>query len=45
MISTVLRKSIVLALAVGQPAVVEDLQQDVGKRRVRFLDLIERITE
>ena len=42
MISTVLREVHRAALAVGQPAVVEHLQQDVEHVRVRLLDLVEQ---
>jgi hypothetical protein len=38
----VLRKSTGAALAVGQPAVVEHLQQDVEDVRVRLLHLVEQ---
>jgi hypothetical protein len=42
MISTVLRKSTVRPLSVGQPSVVEDLQERVEHIGVRFLDLVEQ---
>ena len=41
MMMTVLRKSTVRPVAVGQAAVVQDLQQDVEHVRVRLLDLVE----
>ena len=42
MITTVLRKIDRAALAVGEPAVVEHLQQQVEHVRVGLLDLVEQ---
>jgi hypothetical protein len=42
MMMTVLRKSTGVALAVGQPSVVEHLEQRVEHVRVRLLDLVEQ---